>query len=181
MNLLAEISESDFESGAQSGFEKTRPYHIRRTARAVVVNSEGKIAIQHISKYDYYKLPGGGVEEGETLEEALKREMKEEAGCNIDIIQELGVVIEYREQPGHEQGLLQISFGYLVKPAGEIREPQLEEAEVAEGLRPLLVSYEQALKNIKESKITHQYEAKFIVKRELEFLKAAERFLQAGI
>lgn len=32
----------------------------------------------HSLKYDYYKLPGGGIEEGEFYEETLVREVRKE-------------------------------------------------------------------------------------------------------
>ena len=38
-----------------------------------------------------YDIAGGGVDEGETLEEAIKRELKEELNAEVEIIKELGV------------------------------------------------------------------------------------------
>lgn len=38
---------------------------------------------------DYYTFPGGGLEEGETLEEGTIREIKEEFGINVRIIKKL--------------------------------------------------------------------------------------------
>lgn len=38
-----------------------------------------------------YDIAGGGVDDGETLEEAIKRELKEELNVEVDIIKELGV------------------------------------------------------------------------------------------
>lgn len=49
---------------------------------AVVIKDQ-KILLQ--KQWDGYAFPGGKIELGETLEEALKREMKEEAGLEIEI------------------------------------------------------------------------------------------------
>ena len=38
-----------------------------------------------------YDIAGGGVDEGETLEDALKRELMEELNVEVEIIKELGV------------------------------------------------------------------------------------------
>lgn len=38
---------------------------------------------------DYYTFPGGGLEEGETLEEGTIREIKEEFGINVRIVRKL--------------------------------------------------------------------------------------------
>ena len=39
---------------------------------------------------EYYVIPGGGLEKGETLEETLSRELKEELSIDVDIIGYLG-------------------------------------------------------------------------------------------
>ncbi len=70
----------------------------RLTARAIVLNeNRDKIAMQYAVNHRYYKLPGGGIEEGEDMETALKRECLEELGYDIIIESELGAVVEYRK------------------------------------------------------------------------------------
>ncbi len=62
-------------------------------AKALVVNDEGQILILREpvkdnpgSKGGQYGLPGGRMEVEETYEQALKREVKEEAGIDVEIL-----------------------------------------------------------------------------------------------
>ena len=103
MKILAEITERSLGIGANNEVIGGQ-YTFRKSARGIILNDRGEMAVQHLRKYDFYKLPGGGVEKGESIEEALKREILEEVGCAIDIVREIGVVIEYRDD------LLQILF-----------------------------------------------------------------------
>ena len=41
---------------------------------------------------EYYAIPGGGVENNETLEECVKREIREEFNIEIDVHEQLGIV-----------------------------------------------------------------------------------------
>lgn len=50
--------------------------------RAVVLNKEGRALLVHYA--GLYMLPGGKIEENETQEEALKREIAEETGIEIE-------------------------------------------------------------------------------------------------
>ena len=71
--------------------------HERKIARAFVLR-EGKIALHHIHRDDmfgnenYLETPGGGVDEGETFAEAVKRECLEETGYDIELLAEIGEV-----------------------------------------------------------------------------------------
>jgi 8-oxo-dGTP pyrophosphatase MutT (NUDIX family) len=58
--------------------------------KAIVFNADGHIAL-------FGGLLPGGVEEGETDEQALHRECLEEIGCLIEIESSLGMVIHYRD------------------------------------------------------------------------------------
>ena len=46
----------------------------RPSVRGIIIK-DGKIAMMHSLKYDYYKLPGGGMEKGKSYEETLIREV----------------------------------------------------------------------------------------------------------
>ena len=61
-----------------------------------IFNNEGKLFITKRGKKaknerGKWEIPGGGVEFGETFQEALKREMKEEIGVEIEILSLLGI------------------------------------------------------------------------------------------
>ncbi len=89
-------------------------YQDRPTVKAVVMD-EGQKQVLLFSG----SLLGGGVENGETDEEALKRECLEEAGISIEIIKPLGTVIQFRD-------ILKKRYevhGFLVRHLEKLSEP----------------------------------------------------------
>ncbi|MDA2597651.1 NUDIX domain-containing protein [Bacillus cereus group sp. Bc061] len=67
-----------------------------RNRGAAIIVQEGKIALIKRIREDetYYVFPGGGIEEGETPEEATKREIFEELGVHIKV-EHLIAKVEY--------------------------------------------------------------------------------------
>ncbi len=58
------------------------------TVGALIVNSEGKILLTKSHKwFDKFTLPGGHIEVGETMEEAVKREVREEVGLDVEVVE----------------------------------------------------------------------------------------------
>lgn len=63
---------------------------MRHRAGGVLVE-DGKVLLVHRIKEkdgiidEYYVIPGGGIEEGETIEDATKRELKEEVGIDVEL------------------------------------------------------------------------------------------------
>lgn len=164
MKLLKEISEGSL--GLSDAFEKFgEQYELRKSARAIVLNERGEMATQYLHNYMFHKLPGGGVDPGETIEEALKREVREEVGCNSEIVRILGTIIEYRDK----YKLLHISYGFVAKVSGEIGVPELEECEIEEGQETLWLKPEVVLKKM-ESDQPGKYEGLFILEREKTFI-----------
>ncbi len=57
---------------------------MQKRGRAILIDKEMVVLIKCVKKDEtYYVFPGGGVEDGESLEEALKCEMKEELGVEV--------------------------------------------------------------------------------------------------
>ena len=54
----------------------------RPSSRAIIIKN-GKIALVYSNKYNYYKFPGGGINESEDKIDALIREVKEEVGLIV--------------------------------------------------------------------------------------------------
>jgi 8-oxo-dGTP diphosphatase len=63
-----------------------------------------------------YALPGGFVEVGETVEDAARREAKEETGLNIELIRLVGVY----SNPGRDPRGHVVSVCYLARGYGDL-------------------------------------------------------------
>ena len=61
-------------------------FSVRESARAVVIDNDGNVALLHVAKKEYYKLPGGGIEGSEDKISSLLRECKEEIGCDVSVL-----------------------------------------------------------------------------------------------
>ncbi len=58
------------------------------TVGALIVNKDGEILLAKSHKwFDKYTLPGGHIEVGETMAEAVKREVKEEVGLDVEVVE----------------------------------------------------------------------------------------------
>ena len=70
----------------------------------VVIVRNGRLALieRHRAGQHYFAIPGGGVEKGETIEEAAQREAEEELGVDIKLGR-LRVTINHREEDGTYQ------------------------------------------------------------------------------
>lgn len=150
--------------------EEVGKYKVREAARAVVFDSEGKVALLHVSKKDYYKLPGGGLEGDEDKLIALARECKEEIGCDVEDIRELGQVTEYRKM----WDLKQISYCYLAKVKGEKCDPDFTESELEDGFEIVWLPLEEAIETMRNSRTENQEGALYIVPRDIAILEAAK-------
>lgn len=142
-------------------------YKKRTSVRALVFDGQNRVALMNLTKQGYHKLPGGGIESGETEEGALRRECIEELGCRIEIIRKLAETVEYIKM----LKVVHYSYCYLAKVIGEKGVPNFTQEEIKDGFEILWVSSEKAL-GILESDITEILVAGlYILPREKYFLK----------
>lgn len=75
--------------------------HDRSIVRAIVVDDDGYFYFVRADRDDDFgraviiETAGGGVEVGEDLDEAIKRELNEELGAQVEVICKIGVVSDY--------------------------------------------------------------------------------------
>ncbi|MBI4098293.1 MAG: NUDIX hydrolase [Candidatus Levybacteria bacterium] len=62
---------------------------IRKAAGCIILRNNSILLLHRIDK-DWWEVPGGKSEEGETLEQAAIREIKEELACDVRIVRKLG-------------------------------------------------------------------------------------------
>jgi 8-oxo-dGTP diphosphatase len=104
-------------------------YFLREAARAVVFDSDEAVALLHVTRDHYYKLPGGGIDAGEEPLQALKRELQEEIGCKAIVAHNLGTLLEQR----YYQNMTQLSHCYLARVTGEKGQPAYTKKELESG------------------------------------------------
>ena len=95
-----------------NNYNKNSPVFRRTAARGIV--REGNRYLMIFSKYGDYKFPGGGMEDGETLEDTVVRELREETGFSVirKSIKEYGMVLERRK--GEYDDLLEMDSHYFL-------------------------------------------------------------------
>ena len=89
--------------------------------RAIVRSACGLYAVMYSEKFNLYSLPGGGVEDGENVLTALRREIYEETGCACDRVRELGVVAENRASLDYTQ----LNYYYVVDTSSNDKDNHL--------------------------------------------------------
>jgi len=137
----------------------------RKAVRAVVMDDLEKIALLHVSKNKYHKLPGGGVEKEEDDMSALKRECLEEIGYAIDVDKKIGWIIEYQKKGT----VRQYSQCYRAHSVGDKKTPVFTKEEMNAGFIPLGVSPEEAIDLLKNDTPDDEI-SRSIVERDLAFL-----------
>ena len=126
MRLLFEMDTKDYDRNGVA--------FIRHSARCINIK-DGLVAMVHSVKYDYYKFPGGGIEEDESPEHAMIRETREEAGLIVipEAVKEYGYVHRIQKS-SHDGGdfFVQDNFYYLCDVEETIHSQELDDYEADE-------------------------------------------------
>lgn len=161
--VICELTPKDFDPSTSIG--DANEYRLRRASRGVLKRNN-TIALINITGDNYHKLPGGGIETDEILEEAFKREILEETGCECSIKDYGGITIEYRK----EAKTLQISYVFFAEVIGEPGEVKFERREIEEGSKLEWVPLDE-IDAVMSAGNPTRYSNKFIHKRDTNILK----------
>lgn len=153
--------------------------HDREIVRAIVVDKLGNYYFMRAERDDDFgkatiiETAGGGVELGEDLLEAIKRELKEELGAEVDVLCEIGVVSDYYNLIRRHN----INNYYLCK-AKSFGDTHMTQDEIERfHLSTLKLSYEDAVKEYE--KCADSMLGRLIANRELPIVRRAKELLDA--
>jgi len=93
---------------------RSNDYLFRVSLKAVILNESRQVLIVKENGRDWWDIPGGGLDHGETVKEALARELYEEVGLEADFEYEAILVEDPRFQQSHD--LYQMRITFVVTP-----------------------------------------------------------------
>lgn len=155
--------------------EELKNYKHRNAVRIIIYDEKNQIAVVHARINEYYELPGGGVEQDETLKEGAVREAKEEAGCDVRITERIGIIKEYLL----DKKLINETFCFKAIVVGNKYQLKLNQDEIDEGMDIIWVDIEEAVRlintNRNESKFATPQQIKYTKVRDLTFLEKVKQ------
>lgn len=178
MKNLGTFTQFDVFPEKQDNREEIN-FENRITGKAIVLDENNKVALIGNTTNSFYLLPGGGIDQGESIEDGLIRECLEEVGCNVELKEAVGVIDDYRNRDKKHC----INYCYLAKVIGQKGEPKLTEEEKTNGLHikwsPLNEAtkiLEKQVEQLKRGEVTF-YNTGFNILRDHLFLKEAKKLL----
>lgn len=151
--------------------------HDRQTARAIVFDDDGFFYFVRADRDDDFgkaitiETAGGGVEQGECLQDAIKRELKEELGVTAQIVCKIGVVSDYYNLI-HRHNV----HNYFLCKAVSFGDTHLTDDEINRfHISTLKITYEQALAEYKLRACTKL--GRLLANREIPVLQRAKVLL----
>ena len=153
--------------------------HDRNIVRAIVYDEENQFYFVRARRDDEFgkailiETAGGGVEDGEDLITAIKRELKEELGVQVEVVCKIGVVSDYYNLIHRHN-----NNNYFLCKVKSFGEKNLTQDEIESfHLSTLKMSYEEAVCEYETRKNTKL--GMLIANRELPVLHRAKEILES--
>lgn len=145
MEFLTTIREKDVFP-LRKTLEDGVIFEDRLTGKAIVFDKDHNIALVGNKVNSFYSLPGGGIDDHESVENGIIRECLEEIGCKILLKEKIGVIDDYRIRDKKHC----INYCYVAEVVGEKGKQFLIKEESHNGMHVIWVSFEKALEIIKK-------------------------------
>ncbi len=153
--------------------------HDRNIVRAIVYDNDGLFYFVRANRDDIFgkatmiETSGGGVEKNEDLISALKRELKEELGIEVEIISKIGVVSDYYNILHRHN----ISNYYLCKVIAFGDNNLTDDEKNVFHISTLKLSYEETIKEYKRCSNTKI--GRLVANRELPIIYKAKEMIDS--
>ncbi len=157
--------------------------HDREIVRAIVFDEDGYFYFVRATRNDDFgnvvliETSGGGVEANENYDDAIKRELKEELGAEVEIIGKIGTVSDYYNLIHRHN----INNYYLCKVISFGDRHLMEDEEKEFHLTTLKLTYEEALQEYEKRRVSPL--GRLIAQREIPILYRAKKMIEelAGV
>ena len=153
--------------------------HDRPIVRAILFDDKGLFHFVRAVRGDDFgestiiETSGGGVEPSEDLFEAIRRELHEELGAEVEIIGKIGVVSDYYNLIHRHN----INHYFLCKLISLGENDMTEDEKTIFHLEPLTIPYEDAVKEYE--RCTETRLGRLLYAREMPILKRAKEMIDA--
>lgn len=149
-------------------------YVDRNTGKAIMVDINGKIGLVGNKQNDFLQLPGGGIDDGENIEDGVIRECLEETGCVVALESEVGIIDDYR--PRDKKHCINFCYIVSVISKGEVSYTN-EELNIGMytkwvDIKTAFETFKKQENDLRQGKVTF-YNTGFNILRDLKFFEKA--------
>ncbi|MFP4178192.1 MAG: NUDIX hydrolase [Acholeplasmataceae bacterium] len=163
----------------EEGLESVRETMRRTTSRALILNDRNEVLMVYSFHFDDYTFAGGGRKSGETAEETLLRELKEELGAvEVRNIRPFGRTTEIRYGIRGDTRVFRQTSDYFLCDVRFGNEPVLGFRERTHGVEPRWVRLDDAIahnERVKDDERHRQKGLRTVLIRENTVLKLLKK------
>lgn len=98
--------------------------HCFRISVSALIFDGERVLLAHRRAIDWWNLPGGALDPGETVDEALRREVREETGLDVEVDQLIGVY----SKPLKQEVVLSFRCHVSGGPPGRVLDDDIDES-----------------------------------------------------
>ena len=142
MRISIDVHDRKAEKGMKTvdilGANRFENYTKTRDGSRAIIIQNGKILLTHETNSGWWLIPGGGIEEGETPEDCVIREVEEETGVIVRPTEHFLTIHEYYEEYRYT------GYFFICEVTGK-GQMRLTDAEMRRGVHPEWIPLHDAI------------------------------------